>query len=193
VPGADESEPLYVIQGLLPGPSAPGPYRDATICAARRLASITTLPVRTFCGMLKRGLGEGTPASCERSTPSAFRLSKTLRRIQILTGDACSPRRRLRRIKIPALGIELTSGIFARGPLPCLIAVMREPCGCHDKDGRLTLLRLRGLWQLRILRGLILARASPLVRRDFAEVLCVGSPGVGLASGACARLVLVLT
>jgi len=72
--------------------------------------------------------------------------------IQILTGDACSPRRRLRRIKIPALGIELTSGIFARGPLPCLIAVMREPCGCHDKDGRprLTLLRLRSLWQVRI-------------------------------------------
>jgi len=51
------------------------------VCTARRLASITTLPVRTFCGMLKRGLGEGTPASCERSTPSAFRLSKTLRRM----------------------------------------------------------------------------------------------------------------
>jgi hypothetical protein len=29
------------------------------VCAARRLVSITTLPVRTFCGMLKRGLGEG--------------------------------------------------------------------------------------------------------------------------------------
>ena len=29
------------------------------VSAARRLASITTLPVRTFCGMLKRGLGEG--------------------------------------------------------------------------------------------------------------------------------------
>ena len=72
---------------------------------------------------------------------------------------------------------------------------MREPCGCHDKDGRLTLLRLRSLWQLRILRGLILAKASPLVRQDFAGVLCVGSPGAaaGLASGACARLVLVLT
>jgi len=54
---------------------------------------------------------------------------------------------------------------------------------------------LRSLWQLRILRGLILAKASPLVRRDFAGVLCVGSPGAaaGLASGACARLVLVLT
>src|SRR6476619_504111 len=30
------------------------------VSAARRLASITTLPVRTFCGILKRGLGEGT-------------------------------------------------------------------------------------------------------------------------------------
>jgi hypothetical protein len=29
------------------------------VCAARRLVSITTLPVRTFCGMLKSGLGEG--------------------------------------------------------------------------------------------------------------------------------------
>ena len=38
-------------------------------------------------------------------------------------------------------------------------------------------------------------KASPVVRRDFAGVLCVGSPGAaaGLASGACARLVLVLT
>ena len=36
------------------------------VSAARRLASITTLPVRTFCGMLKRGRGEGQPPSVER-------------------------------------------------------------------------------------------------------------------------------
>src|SRR5467141_2228748 len=36
------------------------------VSAARRLASITTLPVRTFCGMLKRGRGEGQPPFVER-------------------------------------------------------------------------------------------------------------------------------
>src|ERR1700730_7612000 len=34
------------------------------ICAARRLASITTLPVRPFCGMLRPALGERTTAVC---------------------------------------------------------------------------------------------------------------------------------
>src|SRR5437899_13075183 len=40
------------------------------VCAARRLASITTLPVRTFCGMLKRDLGEGTTAVCRTVSKS---------------------------------------------------------------------------------------------------------------------------
>jgi hypothetical protein len=31
---------------------------------------ITTLPVRTFCGMLKRGLGEGTTAVCRTVSKS---------------------------------------------------------------------------------------------------------------------------
>jgi hypothetical protein len=33
-------------------------------------ASITTLPVRTFCGMLKSGLGEGTTAVCRTVSKS---------------------------------------------------------------------------------------------------------------------------
>jgi hypothetical protein len=32
--------------------------------------SITTLPVRTFCGMLKSGLGEGTTAVCRTVSKS---------------------------------------------------------------------------------------------------------------------------
>jgi hypothetical protein len=40
------------------------------VSAAWRLASITTLPVRTFCGMLKRGPGEGTTAVCRTVSKS---------------------------------------------------------------------------------------------------------------------------
>src|SRR6266851_201141 len=54
------------------------------VCAARRLASITTLPVRTFCGMLKRGLGEGTTAVCRtvsKSTASQLCLRSVARQL----------------------------------------------------------------------------------------------------------------
>jgi len=36
------------------------------VYAARRLASITTLPVRTFAVCLREGLGEGTTAVCPK-------------------------------------------------------------------------------------------------------------------------------
>jgi Protein of unknown function (DUF1488) len=50
------------------------------VCAARRLASITTLPVRTFCGMLNRGLGEGTTAVCRTVSKSTALAALSLKR-----------------------------------------------------------------------------------------------------------------
>ena len=60
-----------------------------SLCAARRLASITTLPVRTFCGMLKSGLGEGQRPSVERRAsqpPRSFVFGKSVGLVAVGSG-----------------------------------------------------------------------------------------------------------